>query len=405
MRYWNNKIHQIDQFLNVDQCEEYSNACFDFLETVSPRFFRDKTHTWHIQDHHTLKGIKLDPISHTQTRGSGWILACLREVVAKHILKHKNQFENKEDDLHEINLLCSIEGFTIIRPDDEVNIKLNDHENRQMNRHGIRTVMALTPMPTSHALVVREQKLESEIEGENDKFRMQQGSLFVFQEKGIQCILRTKPKCELTTNKNTASLGILFYCTFYIDKNTGNDNQVKDINTHLRKQQDAYYFANTFSQFGDLKLEDNDARISCDHKAYEPKNENTSKKVRMVKAYQHMKGHIPLSLYQCQLHGLIPYCKHPGDDNENFKQLERRFYKLGIYFINEMPAIHPQLELLKYNQNESLSGQDKYLGGVGSACGKFVYGIPGNATQVLRITVATGNVDMIGPHFQGKFKW
>ena len=41
---------------------------------------------------------------------------------------------------------------------------------------------------------------------------------------------------------------------------------------------------------------------------------------------------------------------------------------------------------------EKLMGQDKWLGGVGSPCGKYIYGVPGHAKDVLRITVDTGEV-------------
>ena len=39
-----------------------------------------------------------------------------------------------------------------------------------------------------------------------------------------------------------------------------------------------------------------------------------------------------------------------------------------------------------------LMGQDKWLGGVGSPCGKYIYGVPGHAKDVLRIVVETGEV-------------
>jgi len=50
-------------------------------------------------------------------------------------------------------------------------------------------------------------------------------------------------------------------------------------------------------------------------------------------------------------------------------------------------------------------GQDKWLGGVASFDGKFVYGAPGSARRVLRVELATGKVDLIGPEYEGKFKW
>ena len=50
-------------------------------------------------------------------------------------------------------------------------------------------------------------------------------------------------------------------------------------------------------------------------------------------------------------------------------------------------------------------GNDKWLGGVASPCGRYIYGVPGHAQRVLRITVETGVCDLIGPKFPGKFKW
>jgi hypothetical protein len=52
-----------------------------------------------------------------------------------------------------------------------------------------------------------------------------------------------------------------------------------------------------------------------------------------------------------------------------------------------------------------MQGQDKYLGGMESPCGTYVYGVPGSATRVLRIHVRTRTVDWIGPEYKGKFKW
>lgn len=49
-------------------------------------------------------------------------------------------------------------------------------------------------------------------------------------------------------------------------------------------------------------------------------------------------------------------------------------------------------------------GSEKYLGGVLGADG-CVYGVPGKARQVLKIVPETGEVCLIGPSFQGHFKW
>lgn len=52
-----------------------------------------------------------------------------------------------------------------------------------------------------------------------------------------------------------------------------------------------------------------------------------------------------------------------------------------------------------------LWGQDKWLGGVASPDGKWVYGAPGHAKRVLRINTETEECDLIGPEFHGQFKW
>ena len=52
-----------------------------------------------------------------------------------------------------------------------------------------------------------------------------------------------------------------------------------------------------------------------------------------------------------------------------------------------------------------LMGQDKWLGGMASSDGEYVYGVPGTATQVLSIHVETATVQTIGPHYKGEFKW
>lgn len=62
----------------------------------------------------------------------------------------------------------------------------------------------------------------------------------------------------------------------------------------------------------------------------------------------------------------------------------------------------PRCEVLA---SAPLMGQDKWLGGVASFCGKYIYGIPGKAKRVLRIEIATGVIDEIAGPYEGRFKW
>ena len=60
----------------------------------------------------------------------------------------------------------------------------------------------------------------------------------------------------------------------------------------------------------------------------------------------------------------------------------------------------------KCNVNSNiLPGQDKYLGGMCSPCGRYIYGVPGTAKRVLRVDTLTNHLDYIGPSLEGKFKW
>ena len=37
--------------------------------------------------------------------------------------------------------------------------------------------------------------------------------------------------------------------------------------------------------------------------------------------------------------------------------------------------------------------------------GKYIYGVPGHAKRVLKITAATGEYELISPEYKGPFKW
>ena len=52
-----------------------------------------------------------------------------------------------------------------------------------------------------------------------------------------------------------------------------------------------------------------------------------------------------------------------------------------------------------------LLGQDKYLGGMASPCGRYIYGVPGHAKKVVQIDTYSGEVSFIGPEYPGEFKW
>jgi hypothetical protein len=52
-----------------------------------------------------------------------------------------------------------------------------------------------------------------------------------------------------------------------------------------------------------------------------------------------------------------------------------------------------------------LPGQDKWLGGMSSWDGKYIYGVPGGSQQVLCIDTESGDYKLLGGPYVGKFKW
>jgi len=154
-----------------------------------------------------------------------------------------------------------------------------------------------------------------------------------------------------------------------------------------------------------------------------------------------------VTVRQAELYGLLPY-RQPTDDascDEKMRQkdIERavirgvRFVE-GVYkgrhingedvgpwtmkngkfcsdgeiendAVGDIPICLATMEVLTTRSvngaSAGLSGQDKYLGGMASPCGRYIYGVPGHAKRVVRVDVRSGEIDFIGPEYIGEFKW
>ena len=115
-----------------------------------------------------------------------------------------------------------------------------------------------------------------------------------------------------------------------------------------------------------------------------------------------------LSRHLAQLYGLLPYDSE--DPEEDLKRARIRGVCFDDDTFEELPGVvrppsGAQSVQLTSSDTQILSGQDKYLGGMASPCGRYIYGVPGGARRVLRISVETGALDCIGPSYEGKFKW
>jgi len=170
---------------------------------------------------------------------------------------------------------------------------------------------------------------------------------------------------------------------------------------------------------------------------------------RMLQRPHYRLGPPTLSLRQAELYGLIPYQSSSNDDDgqTRLKDIERAVirgvrFKDGVYegrysngdkvgpwtlkngkFVSpdddedidaaivanndtssDIPICLAKMEVLTPSSG-ALIGQDKYLGGMASPCGRYVYGVPGHAKQVVQVDVNTGEVTFIGPEYNGEFKW
>jgi len=125
-----------------------------------------------------------------------------------------------------------------------------------------------------------------------------------------------------------------------------------------------------------------------------------------------------LTLRQAELFGVVAYDDKKGNTPKS--QIIEQALIRGVRFLPEAlptrPTVFPlqpddpinaaHLVHLTANDGEpNMQGQDKYLGGMASPCGTYVYGVPGGSRRVLRIRVEDGRMDWIGPEFAGKFKW
>lgn len=125
-----------------------------------------------------------------------------------------------------------------------------------------------------------------------------------------------------------------------------------------------------------------------------------------------------ISVRLAELYGLIPY--HRMDMDTVIKSATIR----GVRFLDDQQLVNSlyntkhqihiprfnslcdaSIQTVVLNDGSLLLGQEKYLGGMCSPCGSYVYGCPGHAHRVLRVNTRTNVMDFIGPSFPGKYKW
>ena len=190
---------------------------------------------------------------------------------------------------------------------------------------------------------------------------------------------------------SSSSCGVLSFCTMKLASKTPNDV--------LSSKMDAYKERRT----GDFRP----------HQEHWIRQGESTKEKGNTFSRQYFRTSPPLlTSRQAELYGILSY----NDNNaDRTKEIERAIIR-GVRFtstsdIATRPPIRPcpaRLDILTVSDSASaadMEGTDKWLGGMASPCGRYIYGVPGTARRMLRITTANGRMECIGPSFAGKFKW
>lgn len=280
--------------------------------------------------------------------GSGWLLGDLREILADRIFEPL--YRTRE-------LISSKEGFAW-HPK-VLNIETKNKEPSEVTRAAI----VLKGFP-----------------------RIRFGSKLMTEENELRpgdVLLRRSTMSELSLVQDETAL--IFHCTMVPA------SSLETTSTKWRNEKlDAYLQRRT----GDCS----------------PHHENwVSDDYRDDRRHYYRTGPPLLTVRQAELYGLIPYDR----DEEEVQRAVVRGIRFADHYENTRPRLafkdDAHLEFLKLSpscgNNGLIMGQDKYLGGIESPCGNFVYGVPGTAQQVLRVELGTAKLDVIGPCFTGKFKW
>lgn len=109
-----------------------------------------------------------------------------------------------------------------------------------------------------------------------------------------------------------------------------------------------------------------------------------------------------------ELYGLIPYRR----SHEQYEEEIERAIIRGVRFVTDVfeldlrskpsaPLCTARTETLILKDGFRLIGQDKFLGGMCSPNGKYIYGVPGHAKQTLVINTETNEMELVGPSFPG----
>ena len=334
------------------------DACFDAVETLW-KFYMDISNgvvssldskSWNNQTIYPKGGL-------FENFGAGWMLGSLREVLADKLFQEF--YSTKE--LH-----CSKEGFRIVC------MPPNATTCFQASNEGDESILI-------RSLTILSSKVK--IRAGTETFFLSRGDVLLFRSNIPIEEVYTTEENNITDYHNAP---VAMYCTMTpaIDISKTKSVLNRKIDAYKQRQ------TGTFRVNDETWTRPSDAPCRC-----------------------YFRTHPPIvTRRQAELYGLIPYHSNHWEEEFNsalirgvcFSDYCGEYQSLSRDVERECKALSTQLTS---TDPHVLHGQDKYLGGMASPCGKYIYGVPGTSRRVLRISTETGVMDCIGPSFNGKFKW
>ena len=362
----------LPKILTNQECAQALDSIWDFVEDTSEgRVRRGDPSTW--------KPGGTDPWPSTgyqsfvdmfQSLGAGWVLGEVREFLADRVFEPL--YGTRE--LH-----SSKEGFTFLRPQDSIpEVKTNvcgteqvlsigEHFDQGFDTKGLTTIQSLVALEDQHPNVdgcfvcypgsfQLHQDLtqdtyrgqfswvpltDSEIEqcGEARHVYLNRGDVVVWRSDLVHC-----PKLP---SQVTPRFRAVAYCSMQPASLTPPDAP---------------------------KLQAYRERQTGDHR---PHVESWHKHRNTIGRPYFRTSPPLISIRQAELYGLLPY---PHNETDREHALVR-----GVRFAPAELPTHPDIRhclatLAHLEADEPLNGQDKYLGGMASPCGRYVYGVPGHVS-------------------------
>jgi hypothetical protein len=413
----------LKSILSSDECDRAIDSIWTFVEDSSnAQVLRLDPSSWYPssadQEYDPFPCTSHTPFPDTfQTNGAGWVHGKVREMLAERVFEPLYQMKK----LH-----SSKEGFTFQRPMASENVKLPPgwlqsiqektkfYDDQDCFSDGFQTLRSLVALedqvegvdgcfvcwPKSHGPAHRDltQALyrgkssddplsDAAISRVLDGFGIRPKNLYL--NKGDMILFRSDLcHSSLPPSKRTPRFRAVVYTSMQPISFTSKEVYLQKINAYKQRRT------------GDYRPD------------VESWHVNDQQNIKPIHRCSFRTSPAIVTKRLAELYGLVQYSK---EDDEWLKQKESAVIR-GVRFevtkdtdqeqVPTQPPLHPCHATLEYISTElSMVGQDKYLGGMPSPCGDYVYGVPGSAKRVLRINVKTKVMDMVGPSFEGKFKW